>query len=205
MTKRKGREGRGGSGRRKRGAGGRSGRGKRKRSGGLRGRASTILMVVVLLAAGFLLGSFWLQWRRPRLAADPSASEVRETPVTLPEGFGDRVRVEVLNGSGEAGAAERAAARLRALGFDVVYFGNAASFGHPRTEVLARTPDPAAARRVADSLGLDSVVLRPDTSLYLDASVVLGSDWQAVLAARHPDGGRERPNLLERLLEKVRG
>ncbi len=170
----------------------------------MKGRVGTIVTVVVLLGAGFLLGSFWLQWRGTRLSEPPK--EMQGTPVTVPEGFASRARVEVLNGSGEPGAAERAASRLRAMGFDVVYFGNAPNFGHARTRVLARSADPSAARRVADSIGLDSVIARPDTSLYLDATVILGDDWHELLEARARNGERSSrgESLLERVLHAVR-
>lgn len=169
----------------------------------MKGRLGTVVTVVVLLAVGFLLGSFWLQWRGARLS-EPG-SEIEGTPVTVPKGFASRARVEVLNGSGEPGAAERAASRFRAMGFDVVYFGNAPSFGHAHTRVLARSTDRAAARRVADSIGLDSVSARPDTSLYLDATVILGDDWRALLKAhdRNGNGSRNGESLLQRILHAV--
>jgi len=171
----------------------------------VKGRVGSLVTALVLVAVGFLLGSFWLQWRHARLGASSAAADGGAATVTVPEGFSSRVRVEVLNGAGEKGAAEDAASRLRAMGFDVVYFGNAESFDHRRTEVVARTGDPAAARRVADSLGLDSVLVRPDTSLYLDATVVLGKDWSERLARPGPSG--ERPggeSLLDRVLDRVR-
>ena len=40
-----------------------------------------------------------------------------------------RIRVEVLNAGGEPGMARMATDQLRDRGFDVVYFGNAESFG----------------------------------------------------------------------------
>lgn len=170
----------------------------------MKSRLVTGLAVVVLLAVGFLLGSFWLQWRRARLGEGATPSEIRQTPVTLPSGFSSRVRVEVLNGVGEKGAAERAASRLRAMGFDVVYYGNAPSFDHRKTEVMARTPDPSAARRVADSLGVDSVISKPDTSLYLDATVVLGKDWRHRLAGS-PGAARAGVRGQRGLLERIFG
>lgn len=177
----------------------------------MKGRILTVVTGLALVGVGFLLGSFWLQWRHASLADGGSPASVRGTPVTLPEGFSSRARVEVLNGMGESGAAEAAASRLRDMGFDVVYFGNASSFDHERTEVLARTRKTDAARRVADSLGVDSLIVRPDTSLYLDATVVLGKDWERVLArAAAGDGGAKDPgpgggDLLHRILDRIGG
>ena len=47
-------------------------------------------------------------------------------------------RVEILNGGGVPGAAARATELARAAGYDVVYFGNAASFDHTESEVVDR-------------------------------------------------------------------
>ena len=108
--------------------------------------------------------------------------------------IGPRIRVEVLNAGGVAGMARRATEQLRDRGFDVVYMGNAATFQQDSTVVYARTADLEAARRVAEALGTDSVVLEPDPQLYLDATVHLGKDWPPASepAAQRPAGLRDR-------------
>ncbi len=120
-------------------------------------RAQTVLLVVVLLAAGVLLGSFLLEWRERTLHTTRAGSIIEGVPGSLvPESEDARVSVEVLNGAGETGAAARITDALRAAGFDVKTFGNAASFDHDRTLVLdapwprrwawtpcARTRDPS--------------------------------------------------------------
>ena len=88
-----------------------------------------------------------------------------------------QVRVEVLNGAGVGGLARDATYRLRADGFDVVFFGNADRFGHSRSVVIDRVGRPARARAVADALGVDSVATSIDSSLMLEVTVVLGGDW----------------------------
>lgn len=88
-----------------------------------------------------------------------------------------RVRVEVLNGAGRPGLAERVTDRLRARGFDVVYFGNAANFDWERSVVYARTADTLRARSVAEALAIGRVESRPDPDLHLDVTVVLGREW----------------------------
>ena len=89
----------------------------------------------------------------------------------------DQVRVEVLNGAGVGGLARDATYRLRGSGFDVVFFGNADHFGHRRSVVIDRVGSPGRARAVADALGIDSVTTAIDSSLMLEATVVLGGDW----------------------------
>lgn len=140
-------------------------------------RLQTLLLALVLLAAGALLGSFWLEWRRAPSPAGGTSSN--------PAGAGsleERPRVEILNGTGDRGVARRGAEVLRDRGFDVVYFGNADAFGHAATRVLDRSGRPEAAAAVARALGLDSAVTELDSTLYLDATVILGEDWRAALA-----------------------
>jgi hypothetical protein len=106
-----------------------------------------------------------------------------EAPAALAEGdartlpAAHLVRIEVLNGAGVPGLARDATDRLRGVGFDVVFFGNAGRFDHSRSVVLDRTGDLARARAVATALGIDSVATAVDSLLYVDATVVLGSDW----------------------------
>ena len=42
---------------------------------------------------------------------------------------------------------------------------------------IARLDSVEPARRVADALGLRHVVSEPDRDLYLDVTVILGTDW----------------------------
>ena len=105
------------------------------------------------------------------------------------------VRVEVLNGAGTAGLARDATHRLRGDGFDVVFFGNADHFEHPASVVVDRVGDPGWARAVAAALEIDSVVTALDSSLMLEVTVILGSDWPP---APSTDAG-----WLERLQELV--
>lgn len=136
-----------------------------KRGSGVVGNA---LWIVV--AGGFLgLSAFVLN--RPEVVA----------PVVEPELWTEgRVRVEVKNGGGVSGMAWGATKQLRGRGFDVVGYGNAASFDHERASVVIdRVGDLELARAVAEALGIDNVVSEPDANLYVDVSVVLGAEWTA--------------------------
>ena len=167
---------------------------------GWRERAVTAGAALALVAVGFLLGSFWLEWRHARLEEAPAAGGMAATPATVPDGWSARISVEVLNGMGEPGAARRAAGLLRDMGFDVVYFGNADGFGHDSTLVLRRSDDSTAARRLADSLGVARVTDRPDPDLYVDGTVIRGPEWERRLAARRAREGR---GLLRSLWESL--
>lgn len=125
-----------------------------------------VVTVAVLIAFGI---SFVVGLRRPA-SAGPDGD-------VLPADD-SRIRVEVLNGAGRLGLAERVTGRLREHGFDVVYFGNAQSFDRERSVVYARDGDTIRARTVADALGIGSVESAPRSELHLDATVVLGQDWK---------------------------
>ncbi|MEX2527157.1 MAG: LytR C-terminal domain-containing protein [Gemmatimonadota bacterium] len=144
-------------------------------------------LVVVLGVAGFLgvmelmdqaqVRATALGWDSPALS--PAAESGRDSVTTM-----ERVRVEVLNAGGMVGAARAATDELRDQGFDVVYYGNAPAFGRDTTLILDRTHWPEAAHRVADALeqtlGRLEVRTEPDSTLYVDVTVLLGKDWPEI-------------------------
>jgi hypothetical protein len=88
-----------------------------------------------------------------------------------------RVRVQVLNATKTRGLARRAMLYLRDQGFDVVEIGTT-SAARDTTLVLDRSRHPEYARNVATSLGMARIETRPDTSRYLDVTVLIGSTWR---------------------------
>lgn len=148
-------------------------------------RIRGLIVMILVLATGAVLGTVGAQW----LGAGPGASAPVVT-IPIPEVFGERVRVEVLNGGGVDGLAREATGFLRDRGFDVVEVGNWVSFDEDSTFVVARTDDLAAARRVADAMGVGEVRAEPDPNLFADVSVVLGRDWSPdrVVAPDRPAG-----------------
>ena len=124
-----------------------------------------ISLCIVLIAGTILL-------RLP----EESAPLDEVTAVNQPVVDG-RVTVEVLNAGGVSGVAREATAALRSAGFDVVSFGNASSFDQVESVVVDRIGDPNPALSVASVLGIRNVRSEPDSNLYLDISVLLGSQW----------------------------
>lgn len=110
-------------------------------------------------------------WALMRDDAGPAGAEA--TPLL----GGDRVVVEVLNGSGRRGLARAATRALRQSGFDVVYFGTVTDSVRT-TQVLARRGDSSAAARVAKALGTGQARVHIDTLLRVDVSVLLGADYR---------------------------
>jgi hypothetical protein len=90
---------------------------------------------------------------------------------------GVRVRVQVLNATSIRGLAQRATDHLRDKGFDVVEIGTNRE-KLDSTLVLDRSNHPDWARRVAAAMGGATVLSRPDSSRYLDVTVLIGASWR---------------------------
>lgn len=99
--------------------------------------------------------------------ADDGAVEVR----------GERIRVEVLNATRVHGLARRATEYLRDRGFDVVASGTAHD-QRDSTLILDHTIHPVWSGRVARAFNGARVQLAPDTSRYVDITVLVGATWR---------------------------
>ena len=88
-----------------------------------------------------------------------------------------RIRVQVLNATSTRGLGRRVMLYLRDRGFDVVEVGTSRRT-QDSTMVLDRSRHPEWAQRVAEALGGARVVSRPDSSRYLDVTVILGTTWR---------------------------
>ncbi len=152
----------------------------RDRSRSVRSRVLTgAVMAAVVIAIGFVVS-------RPSAESPvPGAPDARgRVPA------GTRIRVEVLNASEVSGLARDATEVLRNAGFDVVTFGNARVSDADTSVVFDRVNRPEIARAVADVLGIHNVRSEPDSNLYVDVSVLLGSEWHRPDASAVAEGGR---------------
>lgn len=126
-------------------------------------------IVVLVLLYGFVTRSF-----------APRTDAVREAnPAEL---VGDILQVEVRNGAGIPDLALGMREFLRDQGFDVVATGNHSSFDVEHSIVVDRVGDLEAAKKIAASLGLpeDRVTQEISSDHYLDASVIIGKDYQTL-------------------------
>ena len=127
--------------------------------------ALVLLLAAVLGGVVSMVGQWW----------GGSAPESTAVDSGLPRG--ERVRVEVLNAAGIPGLARTATDRLRDAGFDVVYFGNNRGFAPESSLVLDRVGKRENAENVARAVDIPRVLSRPDSTLFLEVTVVLGKDW----------------------------
>jgi LytR cell envelope-related transcriptional attenuator len=127
-------------------------------------RAAGVVLSVIVVAI-VAAGLFHAEPTRASKRPDVGATDL------------ERVRVQVLNATNTRGLARRATQHLRDQGFDVLEVGTANEH-MDSTLVLDRSGHPEWARRVADALGGARVESRPDSSRYLDVTVLLGRSWR---------------------------
>lgn len=98
-----------------------------------------------------------------------------------------RVTVTVLNASGRPGMARIGTRVLRDAGIDVLSFGNSGDARTPldSTRILVRRGPASVGERIRRALKVGKVVMDPDSTLLLDASVLLGADFSPRLPL-HP-------------------
>jgi hypothetical protein len=135
----------------------------------------------IILALLLLVGLVWGGWRAWQWAGDElddyAPADARAPART-------RIKVEVLNGTKTPGLARRATRYLRGRGFDVV---GAGTNTEPRTTTVVydRSSHPEWAGLVGRALNAP-VVNSPDSSRYLDVTVILGADWRPPPLPFHP-------------------
>lgn len=118
---------------------------------------------------------------------EPPAAPAPETPAAPnPEPIARarpdsmrRIRIEVLNGCGVSGVAEKVGRYLREAGFDVMTWKNADSFNYPETMVIDRTGNLENARRVANAMGLRTHIQQivHDPYRIEQVAVIIGRDY----------------------------
>jgi hypothetical protein len=92
------------------------------------------------------------------------------------------IQVEVLNGCGFSGKADKITDFLRQHHFDVVQIGNYISYDVEKSIVIDRTGNMINAFKVADSLGIShkNVIQQMSSKYFLDVSLVIGKDYSSL-------------------------
>lgn len=139
-------------------------------------------IIVVVLGLLFVLNGLFIYSLITKLFSVEKGVPGEETP--LGEGVFERdrtIRVEVLNGAGIAGLAQRMTDFLRREGFDVIDFGNAETFNYYETVVLVRSEDRTAAKLLAAAVNTTNVVEQKNLFLTLDVTLIIGRDYRKLL------------------------
>ena len=142
-----------------------------------RRRSGAVLLNVSLLVLG--LGVLLLGWGLVTRFTASTPAPVHGDDVASPL-IPDVIQVEVRNGSGVSGLAARTLVYLRSEGFDVVQVGDYSSRDLEHSIVYDRVGNLEVALSVARALGIpdNRVVQDVRTDFYLDASVIIGLDYQ---------------------------
>lgn len=139
--------------------------------------AAALLLLVVLGASAVVMHA-----RRapsvPLLSSIAGGSAAR-----APEGV--RIRVQVLNTTKTRGLARRATQLLRDRGFDVVEVGTVGPT-MDTTVVLDLSGHPEWAATAARVMAPARTRVRPDSSRYLDITVLVGSTWRPPAEPLYP-------------------
>jgi len=141
-----------------------------------RRRYGRIILVILILCVVGLIA-----WLGINAFSEPT---VHYAPDDARAPEGTRIKIEVLNATKTKGLARRATLYLRERGFDVVGSGNVTE-QRATTIVYDRSSHPDWARLVARAMNAP-VVARPDSSRYLDVTVLIGADWRPPPLPFHP-------------------
>lgn len=89
------------------------------------------------------------------------------------------IQVDVLNGCGVGGVADRFTDFLRTKNVDVVGIKNYISFDVDETMVVDRTGNEANAKRIANLLGIknDNIITQLNKDYFIDVSIIVGRDY----------------------------
>jgi len=128
-------------------------------------------LVIVLLAGLVIFLSFSLLTKISALAFNEDETDLNKTPKII--------QLEVLNGCGITGIAEKFTNYLRKENFDVVQVGNYSSYDINNTLVVDRTGNKTNAAKVAEAIGVDSknIIQQINNDYFLDVSVIIGKDF----------------------------
>jgi len=137
-------------------------------------------IVLALLVGVLAWGARVAQRRHVAAAPPPDATRAADSlpdDSTARAPSGVRIRVQVVNATKTQGLARRATRWLRDRGFDVVDVGTTRDL-LDSTLVLDRSGHAEWARRAARAMGGARVESRPDSSRYLDLTVLVGRSWR---------------------------
>jgi hypothetical protein len=134
--------------------------------------ASWSFVAIVVLFVALLAGEFI-----SRIFSHPVSGEIERPDMLVRKG--ERIQINVLNGSGRSHIAQRFTDYLRARKFDVVHTDNYADTNVAKTFVIDRVGDSVSSQKIAYALGITYNLIRReiDTEEYVKADLVIGKDF----------------------------
>ncbi len=95
-----------------------------------------------------------------------------------PPPIGNKINIEILNGSNNPGQAQSLRNYFVEYGFNVVHYGNAMRNDYEKTVVIDRVGKPILAKRIADIINCKEIYTKIDRSLMVDVTIILGNDFE---------------------------
>lgn len=137
---------------------------------------NTAIVILAVLTV-YLLYNFVKRQITPQ--TDPVKTQVDTANRVTKQPTGSTLQIDVQNGSGVNGIAEKFTEYLRSKGFDVVEMGNFSSSDVKTSMVIDRAGNMRNAKRVASAMGIEEkfVIQQINKNYFLDATVVLGKDY----------------------------
>ena len=129
-----------------------------------------IIIILLALVVAFMVYSLY---------RNVKSNNLNEESLEKKNKTANIIQVEVLNGCGKSGVAEKFTSYLRNRNFDVVQMGNYISFDIDKTMVIDRTGNKANAEKVAEAIGVDkkNVIQQLNKEYFLDVSIIIGKDF----------------------------
>ena len=130
-------------------------------------------MALVVLLVVLLIGQFVTR----TVLTHPVSGEIDRPDMLVRKG--ERIQVNVLNGSGRSRIAMRFTDFLRARKFDVVHIDNYKDTNVNKTFIIDRVGDSASSKKLAYALGIEESLIQRDidTEEYVKADIVIGKDF----------------------------
>ena len=101
---------------------------------------------------------------------------VRHNGVNVPA---TQFRIEVLNGTGTAGLAQKTARTIIEKGIDVLRVDNADSFQYKKTVLIGRKRD-VDLKQLAGAIGCDNTIVQIKEDSFVDATLIIGTDYHSL-------------------------
>lgn len=140
--------------------------------------ASQILSWSFVSVVGLLVLVLGWQFVTNAFLRHPVSGELNRPDLLVRKG--ERIQINILNGSGRMRMAQKFTDYLRARKFDVVEMENYKDTNVARTFIVDRVGDSVSAQKIAYALGVDDSLIHReiDTEEYVKADLIIGRDYQ---------------------------
>jgi hypothetical protein len=150
-------------------------------SGKFKNYSINISIIILALITILIFYSFIKKITAPQ--PEVKVQTIDSTAYLTKQPSGGTLQIDVQNGCGVSGIADIFTEYLRAKGFDVVEKGNFFTQDIKTTMVIDRAGNLKNAKRVAQALGIADkyVIQQMNKNYFLDATVVIGKDYEELL------------------------